>query len=193
MTLSLNAQKDIVAEDVLYGRNGSLILSGATLGNVRSVEAQVNVSKAVLQLAGTFVDRHRRIGWGGTGTLRIYRINDLMFEQMLDAIDPAKAMPVFELDSILENNDPHTQKYKEKIRLKQVKFWDYSWMWSVEDFVDQPLGFTFEGIGGAPDGIGRYSNGKLSPVITQRSQAPKFAFGGGVVATPPSAPGPGPT
>ena len=135
------------AEDVLYGRNGSVILGGTTLLNVRRVEARVRVDKATLRLAKQFQDRHRRIGWNGNGTLQIYRINSAFFREMLDSIDPKSKMPVFRMQMELENNDAdRSVGYKEFIDLLDVKFWDYDWMFDVENFVELPLGFTFEDI-----------------------------------------------
>lgn len=145
------------AERVLYGRNGSLYITGSgtdgdigLVANVRNIEARVNIQNAELMLAGQMQNRLRRTGWAGTGNLRIYRVNKMFFGPMRDSINLKKKMPVFTLDMTLENYDPEIDdhQYAETISLYQVKFWSYDWMFDVADFVEQPLEFTFEDIDG---------------------------------------------
>ena len=145
------AYETIEAEDVLYGRNGKLTITynNATqvIANVRNIEARVRVKSTEIMLAGSFADLHRRIGWGGEGTLRIYRVNKLFFETMKKMIDPTQTVPVFTLNMKLTNNDPDSdRKYQEDIAIGKVKIWDFDWMFDVTEFVDQPLRFTFEEI-----------------------------------------------
>ena len=62
----------------------------------------------------------------------------------------------------LENNDiAETNGFKEKIQLNKVKFWDFDWMFDVENFVEQPLGFTFEGVS-YPEGTEKDDSGSIS-------------------------------
>ena len=151
----------LAAERILYGRNGSLIISPSgggdakerdigTVANVRNIESRVNIQNTELMLAGQMQNRLRRIGWSGTGTLRIYRVNKMFFQPMLDSINLKAKMPVFTLNMTLENQDPEIDEdvYAETISLEQVKFWSYDWMFDVADFVEQPLEFTFENIKG---------------------------------------------
>ena len=94
-----------------------------------------------------FVTRHRRIGWSGSGSMRLYRFNASFFDIMTDMISLEKQVPVFHLTMDLVNKDPDAStKYGEEIRLEQVKFWSYDWMFNMTDFVELPLEFTFEGI-----------------------------------------------
>ena len=134
-------------EDVLYGRNGRLEIGGILFGNVRRIALRPRVQRATLKFAGTSADRHRRIGWNGDGNLTIYRINHVFMREMLDSIDFKKKMPVFTLHMGLVNNDADASgNYDETIEARDVKFWEYDWMFDVDDFVELPLGFTFEGI-----------------------------------------------
>ena len=154
-------------EDVLYGRNGSLRIGGVLFGNVRRVALRPRIQRATLKFAGTSSDRHRRIGWNGDGNLTIYRINHVFIQEMLDSINFKKKMPVFTLQMGLENNDADATAisdgaYKESIEAKDVKFWEYDWMFDVEDFVELPLGFTFESIDYPRGGNAHYARTSLA-------------------------------
>ena len=158
---------NLEAEDILYGRNGSLTLkttmdiddvllgdeTGGVLANANNIEARVEVQNTQLMLPGQSATKLRRIGWSGTGSLRIYRYNLAFFGIMKDMIDLTKPVPVFSLFMALVNKDPDSSRaHEENIVLESVKFWSYDWMFNMTDFVELPLEFTFEGIKDA--GIG---------------------------------------
>ena len=144
------------AEDILYGRNGTVTLvSGdttdiaatGTLATANNIEARVEVQNTQIMLPKQFATRLRRIGWAGTGTLRIYRHNAAFFTIMRQMINPESPVPVFELYMTLENKDPgSTNDVDEDIILKDLKFWTFDWMFNMNDFVELPLSFTFEDI-----------------------------------------------
>ena len=144
-----NLQTNWRAEDILYGRNGIIRISGTEVANLSSIEARVDVQKSEITLPRRFETLNRRIGWSGSGTLRIYRVNLMFFNTMRKMIDPNQPVPVFDIDMDLENNDPDAGEnfqYREIITLVDSKFWSYDWMFNVNDFIEQPLEFTFEGI-----------------------------------------------
>ena len=142
---------DIKAEDILYGRNGQIYLGegtgkGEMLATANNIEARVRVQSTEIMLPRQFTTRHRRIGWSGEGTLRIYRHNNLFFKTMKDMINPKVSVPSLRLVMNLINSDPDGEEYDESIVLMQVKFWDFDWMFNMTDFVELPMRFTFEEI-----------------------------------------------
>lgn len=150
----------LTGENVLYGRNGRIYLSNlgydvadgapvadsTELASAQEIVARVRTQSLNVQLLGDFVDHPRRIGWGGTGDLRLYRVGSHFHRTAADMIDPNRGVPIFDILMQLENRDPGVTVYDEDIILRRVKFWEFDWAFSATELVNLPLMFTFEKI-----------------------------------------------
>ena len=155
----MTTERNTLAEEILYGRNGTITLAttsevddealggGGVLATANNIEARVEVQNTQIMLPNDSSTRLRRIGWSGTGSLRIYRHNASFFQIMRQMIDFRSPVPVFDLDMQLVNKDPDAEyQIDESIILNFVKFWTFDWMFNMNDFVELPLTFTFEDI-----------------------------------------------
>ncbi len=130
------------ASRVISGTFGSVWMDGRWLTNFNHLEANVEVQKAELKLAGDRWTRRKVTGLNGTGTISGFKVTSELIQLMAPVADNARGAVKTEL--ITKLADPEAYGF-ERIRLKNVMFDRIQLAnWTAGETVAEEWPFTFE-------------------------------------------------
>jgi hypothetical protein len=130
------------ASRVISGTFGSVWMDGRWLTNFNHLEANVEVQKAELKLAGDRWTRRKVTGLNGTGTISGFKVTSELIQLMAPVADNARGTVKTEL--ITKLADPEAYGF-ERIRLKNVMFDRIQLAnWTAGETVTEEWPFTFE-------------------------------------------------
>lgn len=125
---------------IINGTFGKAWLDGDMMAEVFGVQAKIEITKEEIPIGGSLTPGEKMMGWKGTGSLRMRKVNSRMTIAMADAIKQG-ILPEFEI--MTELADPAAYG-AERMLLKQVTFNDLT----LVDFetaakTDIEMPFTF--------------------------------------------------
>lgn len=129
------------AEKIINGSHGELWLDGEKVSEVKGFEARLEFEKQdVAQAGGKFTTGTKFMGYKGTGTMRIYKVNSRMIKKIGDKIKQG-INPRFLILSSL--TDPAADG-AERIIIKDACFNDLVLAnWEAKQLGEVEVPFTF--------------------------------------------------
>jgi len=128
---------------VINGTYGYVYHDGKWLTNIKSAEANVEVTKEEIKRAGTRWVAHKVTGLSGTGTITGYKVTSEFVELIGKIADDSQGTFITEL--ILKLEDPESYGAY-RVRLKGVTFDKIPLMhFEVGSIVEEELPFNFTG------------------------------------------------
>ncbi|WP_058301132.1 phage tail tube protein [Gorillibacterium timonense] len=128
---------------VINGTYGYVYHDGKWLTNIKSAEANVEITKEEIRRAGTRWTAHKVTGLSGTGTISGYKVTSEFVELIGKIADDGQGTFITEL--ILKLEDPESYGAY-RVRLKGVTFDKIPLMhFEVGSIVEEELPFTFTG------------------------------------------------
>ncbi|WP_318671264.1 MULTISPECIES: phage tail tube protein [Paenibacillus] len=128
---------------VINGTYGYVYHDGTWLTNIKSAEANVEITKEEIKRAGTRWTAHKVTGLSGTGTISGYKVTSEFVERIGKIADDSKGTFITEL--ILKLEDPESYGAY-RVRLKGVTFDKIPLMhFEVGAIVEEELPFNFTG------------------------------------------------
>lgn len=126
---------------IINGTYGELWLDNAKVAEVIGFQAKVNIDKEDVNIAGSNVTYKKMIGWNGTGSLRMHKVNSRMGRKLKDYIKKGKDMS-FTIISKLADPDAYGS---ERVVVKGVAFDDLTladWEVKTKGEIESPFTFT---------------------------------------------------
>jgi hypothetical protein len=131
------------ASRIINGSFGQVFMGEKWLSNFNKMEANVEIQKAEIKLAGTRWTAQKVTGLKGTGTISGFKVTSDMTKLLAPVADDQRGMTVVELISKLADPESHGV---ERIRLKNVVFDKIPLAnWESQTQVAEELAFTFQG------------------------------------------------
>ncbi|QJC51726.1 phage tail tube protein [Paenibacillus albicereus] len=128
---------------IINGAYGYVYHDGKWLTNIKSAEANVEISKEEVKRAGTRWTAHKVTGLSGTGTISGYKVTSEFAERIGTIADDKKGSFITEL--ILKLEDPESYGAY-RVRLKGVTFDKIPLLnYEVGSLVEEELPFSFTG------------------------------------------------
>ncbi|GIO88565.1 hypothetical protein J25TS5_54970 [Paenibacillus faecis] len=128
---------------VINGTYGYVYYDGKWLTNVKSAEANVEITKEEIKRSGTRWTAHKVTGLSGSGTMTGYKVTSEFVELIGQIADDKKG--VFTTELILKLEDPESYGAY-RVRLKGVTFDKIPLMhFEVGAIVEEELPFNFTG------------------------------------------------
>lgn len=128
---------------VINGTFGYVYHDGKWLTNIKSAEANVEITKEEIKRAGTRWTAHKVTGLSGTGTINGYKVTSEFVELIGQIADDSQGTFITEL--ILKLEDPESYGAY-RVRLKGVTFDKIPLMhFEVGSIVEEELPFNFTG------------------------------------------------
>ncbi|WP_220376645.1 phage tail tube protein [Paenibacillus sp. VMFN-D1] len=128
---------------VINGTYGYVYHDGTWLTNIKSAEANVEITKEEIKRAGTRWTAHKVTGLSGTGTISGYKVTSEFVERIGKIADDSQGTFITEL--ILKLEDPESYGAY-RVRLKGVTFDKIPLMhFEVGAIVEEELPFNFTG------------------------------------------------
>lgn len=128
---------------VINGTYGYVYHDGTWLTNIKSAEANVEITKEEIKRAGTRWTAHKVTGLSGTGTISGYKVTSEFVERIGKISDDSQGTFITEL--ILKLEDPESYGAY-RVRLKGVTFDKIPLMhFEVGAIVEEELPFNFTG------------------------------------------------
>ncbi|MGN7455496.1 phage tail tube protein [Paenibacillus pasadenensis] len=128
---------------VINGAYGYVYHDSKWLTNIKSAEANVEISKEEVKRAGTRWTAHKVTGLSGTGTISGYKVTSEFVELIGSIADDKKGSFITEL--ILKLEDPESYGAY-RVRLKGVTFDKIPLLhYEVGSLVEEELPFSFTG------------------------------------------------
>ncbi|MGO4373595.1 phage tail tube protein [Paenibacillus sp. MCAF20] len=128
---------------VINGTYGYVYYDGRWLTNVKSAEANVEITKEEIKRAGTRWTAHKVTGLSGSGTITGYKVTSEFVELIGQIADDSKG--TFTTELILKLEDPESYGAY-RVRLKGVTFDKVPLMhFEVGSIVEEELPFNFTG------------------------------------------------
>lgn len=128
---------------VINGTYGYVYHDGNWLTNIKSAEANVEITKEEIKRAGTRWTAHKVTGLSGTGTISGYKVTSEFVELIGKIADDSQGTFITEL--ILKLEDPESYGAY-RVRLKGVTFDKIPLMhFEVGAIVEEELPFNFTG------------------------------------------------
>lgn len=127
---------------VISGNFGEIFIDGNFESNFNHLEANVEIQKAEIKLAGNRWVGHKVIGLKGTGTISGFKVTS----KLISMNDPVRDMRkgVVKTEIVSKLDDPEAFGY-ERIRLMNVMFDRISLAnWTQGEEVHEEWPFTFE-------------------------------------------------
>lgn len=128
---------------VINGTYGYVYHDGKWLTNIKSAEANVEITKEEIKRAGSRWTAHKVTGLSGSGTITGYKVTSEFVELMGKIADDSQGTFITEL--ILKLEDPESYGAY-RVRLKGVTFDKIPLMhFEVGSIVEEELPFNFTG------------------------------------------------
>ncbi|WP_334075452.1 MULTISPECIES: phage tail tube protein [Paenibacillus] len=128
---------------VINGTYGYVYYDGKWLTNVKSAEANVEITKEEIKRSGTRWTAHKVTGLSGSGTMTGYKVTSEFVELIGQIADDKKG--TFTTELILKLEDPESYGAY-RVRLKGVTFDKIPLMhFEVGAIVEEELPFNFTG------------------------------------------------
>ncbi|MFP4976470.1 phage tail tube protein [Paenibacillus sp. CN-4] len=128
---------------VINGTYGYVYHNGQWLTNIKSAEANVEITKEEIKRAGSRWTAHKVTGLNGTGTISGYKVTSEFVERIGQIADDKAGTFITEL--ILKLEDPESYGAY-RVRLKGVTFDKIPLMqFELGTLVEEELPFTFTG------------------------------------------------
>ena len=108
------------ASKTLHGAFGKMIHDGEWLTNVTKAEANVEIGKEDVAIAGSRWLGAKSTTLKGTGTMTGYKMTNKLLRLIGQIADDTKGTFVTELIMVID--DPEAPEYKQRVRLKGVQF-----------------------------------------------------------------------
>ncbi|WP_316245785.1 phage tail tube protein [Paenibacillus tuaregi] len=131
------------ATRVINGTYGYVYHNGQWLTNIKTAEANVEITKEEIKRSGTRWTAHKVTGLNGTGTISGYKVTSEFVELIGQVADDSKGTFITEL--ILKLEDPESYGAY-RVRLKGVMFDKIPLVhFEVGSLVEEELPFNFTG------------------------------------------------
>lgn len=149
---------------------GAVLMESQWLANATSLDAVLSSEKEDIKMAGSYLTHYKPVGFTGSGSLTIDKINSDMeryfFEHLTKSLTLASPVepPLFQIRVSLEDKENFNIKFDdsgfaesghEEIILENCQFWNIPLGYSLTDMVSQDLEFTFIGAGFGSDSTGK--------------------------------------
>jgi len=128
-------------EKVISGTFGEAWLDGQYIAEIMALEAKIEIEKEDVPMAGRFATDSKFMGFKGSGTLRMHKVNSRMLKALSDNLKNG-INPRFQIMSSL--NDPSSMG-AERITIKDACFNDLSlinWELKKKGEIEAPFTFT---------------------------------------------------
>lgn len=131
----------LAPQSVFRGTDCELYIEGQWLTNVTSVEAQVEINQAELNLTGHWWTVYRNMGLSGSGSMTGVFVNTELIEKIGD-IQYGKE---FRTELVIKNTNPDIGKTY-RVRLQNVVFTTIPLAnFTAGEIAEQEFSFTFSG------------------------------------------------
>lgn len=128
------------ANRIISGTFGEIWLDGDKIAECMGMEAKVEVEKEEIPICGKLGVDSKVIGYKGTGSIKLYKVNSRLAIKLSDAIK-AGQNPKFQILSAL--NDPASYG-AERVVIKDASFNDLTLAnWEVKNKGEVEAPFTF--------------------------------------------------
>ncbi|WP_152397542.1 phage tail tube protein [Paenibacillus guangzhouensis] len=128
-------------EKVISGTFGEAWLDGQYIAEIMALEAKIEIEKEDVPMAGRFATDSKFMGFKGSGTLRMHKVNSRLIKALSDNLKNG-VNPRFQIMSSL--NDPSSGG-AERITIKDASFNDLSlinWELKKKGEIEAPFTFT---------------------------------------------------
>ncbi|TCP57976.1 tail tube protein [Tumebacillus sp. BK434] len=128
----------------INGSFGTLYEGDTFMANCKKVEAKVTIDKEELKLSSTRRTGYKSKGVKGEGTIGLYKVDSKFLERVTSYMSNERSVQfVGQLLVVLD--DPESLGV-EKVLLKNVKFWEVNFGWTLDSILEEEIPFTFEDI-----------------------------------------------
>lgn len=125
---------------IMNGTYGEVWLDSDQVGECFGITAKVEIQKEEVKLPGQLATDTKMIGWKGTGTLKLYKVNSRMAKKMGSMLSDGKEL---RFDVISKLADPDAEG-EERIKLSGVSLDDLTLAeWEAATFGQVEVPFTF--------------------------------------------------
>ena len=128
----------------INGSFGTLYEGDTFMANAKKIEAKVTIDKEELKLSSTRRTGYKAKGIKGEGTLGLYKV-DSKFLQRISSYMSNERSVQFVGQLLVVLDDPEAMGV-EKVLLKNVKFWEVNFGFSLDSILEEEIPFTFEDI-----------------------------------------------
>lgn len=131
----------LAAKRVINGTHGECWLDGDKMSECKGLDAKVEFIKEEIPVCGKLGTDTKILGYKGTGSVKLYKVNSRMIIKLSDAIKNGEE-PRFQLLSALK--DPAAFG-SERVLVKDASFDDLTlaqWEAAVKGEIDAPFTFT---------------------------------------------------
>lgn len=129
------------AKNVINGTYGELWLDNQKIAEVKGFQAKINIDKEDITIAGSNVTHKKVMGWNGTGSIRMSKVNSRMGRKLRNSIKSGKEL-LFTAISKLADPDAYGA---ERVVIKGISFDDLTladWEVKANGEVEAPFTFT---------------------------------------------------
>lgn len=129
------------AKRIINGTYGEVWLDNTRVSEIIAVQGKVNIDKEDINIVGSNATHKKMMGWNGTGSLRMHKVNSRMGLKIRDYIKKGKDMN-FTIISKLADPDSYGV---ERVVFKGVSFDDLTladWETKAKGEIECPFTFT---------------------------------------------------
>jgi Phage tail tube protein len=131
----------LAPQSIFRGTDCELYMEGKWLTNVTSVEAQVEINQAELNLTGHWWTVYRNMGLAGSGSITGVFVNT----EMIEKIGSIQLGQEFRTELVIKNTNPDVGKTY-RVRLQNVVFTTIPLgNFTAGEIAEQEFSFTFSG------------------------------------------------
>lgn len=134
-------KKNFNSNKIINGTFGAVWMNTEKLSNVKSFEAKVSLSYEDVDLAEDLATHKKYMGWSGSGTVVLHKVDSKMAEQLADGIKNGDLEPV----TIVAKLDDPAAYGAERIQLNGVYFDELTLLkFAMKEKQEEECPFTFD-------------------------------------------------
>ena len=135
----------LVAERTISGSFGEVRdHNGVWLTNVQQIDFRITIERRDINVSGTRRTKYKAMGSSGEGSIRQLKVTSEWLKRVSE-IMRSDTQQQFVGQLMVKLADPESLG-TERVLLKNVKFWEISGGWQVNELVEEDIPFTFENI-----------------------------------------------
>lgn len=135
----------LVAERTINGSFGEVRdHNGLWMANVQQVDFRITIERRDVNRSGTRRTAYKAMGATGEGTVRQLKVTTEWLKRISEVMR-SDVQQQFVGQLMVKLADPEALG-TERVLLKNVKFWEISGGWQVNEIVEEEMPFTFEDI-----------------------------------------------
>lgn len=130
---------------VINGSFGECYIDGEFVSEAKEIKATIRIDREEVRRSSTRNTAYKAKGVMGEGTLVLHKVTSKFLKMLADFMaNPRSKVPTI-TRLVVQLDDPESLGV-ERVALKNVKFWELEFGWTLDSLLEESIPFTFEDI-----------------------------------------------